>query len=220
MKKKTILSSAVLIALSLGLSAAVTVLAADNTATNQGTNTTTSTTANNNANQPGTNQDTAKNPVDDQTKPADGTNTINGKDLNKALGLNGKYAKLTKTSFVYNKNGKRVKGLKVKKGTVVGVSGLNVNKSTVYIGFNNRKNQYLNVKNVKAFKAVEYKLKRNALIYNSNGVRVSNYYLKKGKKVIVVKTKKVNGVKLVGISDIYYLKWADLDHHSAKILGK
>lgn len=228
MNKKTIISFVSVASLALSLSAAVPVLAADTTAPSQSTTTTTpkagSTT--NSAN----GQDTAKTSAgSNETSKTSSTETetpkktnksINSADLNKAVSLNGKYAKLTKNSFIYNKNGKRTKKTKLRKGTVVLVSGLVTSNNKVLIGVNNKKNQYISVKNVKLFKAVQYKVKKKSYVYNSKGVRKANLYVKKGKTVVVIKAKKIRGKKYVAITEKYYIRWANLDHKSAKILAE
>lgn len=236
MNKKTILGFVGAASLALSLSVAAPVLAADTTDPSQSTTTDTSknTSATSTTN-PANSQDTAKTPTTDPTKPADGKDTSKtpstgtetpkesskpSNDTSKALSLMGKYAKLTKNSYIYNKDGKRVKKAKLKKGTVILVSGLASPKGKTLIGINNKKNQYINVKNVKLFKAVQYKVKKKSYVYNSKGARKANLYVKKGKTVVVIKAKKIRGKKYVAITDKYYIRWANLDSKSAKIISE
>ena len=175
---------------------------------------------------PADNQDASKTPTTgNQTKPATGNDTSkkpskNSADSSKALSLMGKYAKLTRNSYVYDKNGKRVKNSKLKKGTIILVSGLANPKGKSLIAFNNKKNQYISVRNVKLFKAAQYKVKKKSYVYNSKGIRKANVYVKKGKTVMVINTKKIHGKKYVQITDTYFIRWANLDHKSGKVLAQ
>ena len=253
MNKKTILGLVGAASLSLSLSAAAPVLAAEtnqpvptaNSDSSKGTSTTTPTTpTSGDQTKPTTGQDTAKTPTTgdqtkpttgqdtaktpttgDQTKPAAGNDTSkkpskNTADSSKALSLMGKYAKLTRNSYVYDKDGKRVKNSKLKKGTIILVSGLASPNGKSLIGFNNKKNQYISVRNVKLFKAVQYKVKKKSYVYNSKGVRKANVYVKKGKTVMVISAKKIHGKKYVQITDKYYIRWENLNHKSSKIIAQ
>lgn len=137
-----------------------------------------------------------------------------------AIALMGKTVRLTRNSYVYDKHGKRVKNKKLKKGLIVGISSFTTVNGKSLIGFNNKENQFIKPANVKILKAVRYRVKRNAFVYNAKGVRDSRYYVKKGKKVVVFSTKKVKGIKLVGISEKQFIKWADLDPKSAEVLAE
>lgn len=209
MKKKVMLSitSAAAIVLSLN---AVTPILADTTSTPAN-----STTAANDQTKPSTDDSQSPNTGNNNT----GSQTINTADLNKAISLRNKYAKLTKTSYVYNGKGERVKNEKLKKGTVVAVGTITTTNGKVLIGYNGKKNRYISVKNVELFKAVQYKLKTNAYVYDLNGQRNNRFYIKKGAKVIVTKTKKINGVKYVVVNGNYLIKWSALDKKSAKVLS-
>ena len=235
MNKKTILGLVGAASLSLSLSAAAPVLAAETsnstsqsatTSTGTSTGTSTSTTTTGDQTKPADNQDASKTPkTGNQTKPATGNDTSkkpskNSADSSKALSLMGKYAKLTRNSYVYDKNGKRVKNSKLKKGTIILVSGLANPKGKSLIAFNNKKNQYISVRNVKLFKAAQYKVKKKSYVYNSKGIRKANVYVKKGKTVMVINTKKIHGKKYVQITDTYFIRWANLDHKSGKVLAQ
>ncbi|RMC40028.1 MULTISPECIES: SLAP domain-containing protein [unclassified Lactobacillus] len=137
-----------------------------------------------------------------------------------AISLMGKTVRLTRNSYVYDKHGKRVKNKKLKKGLIVGISSFTTVNGKPLIGFNNKENQFIKPANVKILKAVRYRVKRNAFVYNAKGVRDPRYYVKKGKKVVVFSTKKVKGIKLVGISEKQFIKWADLDSKSAEVLAE
>ena len=171
--------------------------------------------------------DTSKTPATGTTNPSGNTSTtkpstskpINSADLNKAMSLNGKYAKLTRNSYVYDAKGKRVKNAKLKKGTLIAVSGVTTSDGKVLIGYNNKKGKYIKVNNVVLFKAVQYKVKKNAFVYNSKGKRNTRVYVPKGKTITVFKTKKIKGVKYVAFSDSQYIKWSVLDHKSGKVIS-
>lgn len=232
MKKKMILSLIGVTTISLGLSTAAPVLAAET-----GTQSTTETgKTSNSTNKPEGEQsktsgatDTSKTPTEtkpnnDNKKPAANKK---GSNIGKALPLINKYVKLTKNSYVYNKKGKRIRNLKLKKGTVVLITGFtNVkNKDLLsYVDSNkSKKNRYVKMNNVKYFKAVQYKLKKKGFVYNAKGeVRRSpnggRYYIKKGKIVTVFKIKKIKGVKFVGLDDNVYIKWSALDPKSYHVV--
>lgn len=215
MNKKTLFSLVGAASIAVSLSATAPVLAAETTNPNP-TSTTTNTPS------------TGQTGTTDTTKPTDNAGTsqeptpskpINTADLNKAMSLNGKYAKLTRNSYVYNAKGKRVKNAKLKKGTIIFVSGLTTPDGQVLIGYNNKKGRYIKVNNVVLFKAVQYKVKKNAYVYNSKGKRNTRVYVPKGKTITVFKTKKINDIKYVAFSNSQYIKWSVLDHKSGKVIS-
>ena len=238
MNKKTLFSLVGAASIAVSLSATAPVLAAETTNPNT-TSTTTNTdqkdttTTTPSAGQTGTTDtsktsttgqtgttDTSKTPATgttDATKPTT-SKPINTADLNKAMNLNGKLAKLTKNSYVYDAKGKRIKNAKLKKGTIIPVSGVTTPDNKVLIGYN-KKGKYIKVNNVELFKAVQYKVKKNAYVYDSKGKQNMRVYLPKGKKVTVFKTKKIKGVKYVAVSDSLYIKWSVLDHKSGKVVS-
>ena len=69
------------------------------------------------------------------------------------------------------------------------------------------------------FKAVQYKVKKNAYVYNSKGKRNTRVYVPKGKTITVFKTKKINDIKYVAFSNSQYIKWSVLDHKSGKVIS-
>lgn len=238
MNKKTLFSLVGAASIAVSLSATAPVLAAETTNPNT-TSTTTNTdqkdttTTTPSAGQTGTTDtsktsttgqsgttDTSKTPATgttDTTKPTT-SKPINTADLNKAMNLNGKLAKLTKNSYVYDAKGKRIKNAKLKKGTIIPVSGVTTPDNKVLIGYN-KKGKYIKVNNVELFKAVQYKVKKNAYVYDSKGKQNMRVYLPKGKKVTVFRTKKIKGVKYVAVSDSLYIKWSVLDHKSGKVVS-
>ena len=238
MNKKKLFSLVGAASIAVSLSATAPVLAAETTNPNT-TSTTTNTdqkdttTTTPSAGQTGTTDtsktsttgqsgttDTSKTPATgttDTTKPTT-SKPINTADLNKAMNLNGKLAKLTKNSYVYDAKGKRIKNAKLKKGTIIPVSGVTTPDNKVLIGYN-KKGKYIKVNNVELFKAVQYKVKKNAYVYDSKGKQNMRVYLPKGKKVTVFRTKKIKGVKYVAVSDSLYIKWSVLDHKSGKVVS-
>ena len=215
MNKKTLFSLVGAASIAVSLSATAPVLAAETTNPNP-TSTTTNTPS------------TGQTGTTDTTKPTDNAGTskeptpskpINTADLNKAMSLNAKYAKLTRNSYVYDAKGKRVKNAKLKKGTMIFVSGLTTPDGQVLIGYNNKKGRYIKVNNVVLFKAVQYKVKKNAYVYNSKGKRNTRVYVPKGKTITVFKTKKINDIKYVAFSNSQYIKWSVLDHKSGKVIS-
>ena len=238
MNKKTLFSLVGAASIAVSLSATAPVLAAETTNPNT-TSTTTNTdqkdttTTTPSAGQTGTTDtsktsttgqsgttDTSKTPATgttDTTKPTT-SKPINTADLNKAMNLNGKLAKLTKNSYVYDAKGKRIKNAKLKKGTIIPVSGVTTPDNKVLIGYN-KKGKYIKVNNVELFKAVQYKVKKNAYVYDGKGKQNMRVYLPKGKKVTVFRTKKIKGVKYVAVSDSLYIKWSVLDHKSGKVVS-
>lgn len=215
MNKKKLFSLVGAASIAVSLSATAPVLAAETTNPNP-TSTTTNTPS------------TGQTGTTDTTKPTDNAGTskeptpskpINTADLNKAMSLNAKYAKLTRNSYVYDAKGKRVKNAKLKKGTIIFVSGLTTPDGQVLIGYNNKKGRYIKVNNVVLFKAVQYKVKKNAYVYNSKGKRNTRVYVPKGKTITVFKTKKINDIKYVAFSNSQYIKWSVLDHKSGKVIS-
>lgn len=215
MNKKTLFSLVGAASIAVSLSATAPVLAAETTNPNPPSTTT---------NTPSTGQTGTT----DTTKPTDNAGTskeptpskpINTADLNKAISLNAKYAKLTRNSYVYDAKGKRVKNAKLKKGTIIFVSELTTPDGQVLIGYNNKKGRYIKVNNVVLFKAVQYKVKKNAYVYNSKGKRNTRVYVPKGKTITVFKTKKINDIKYVAFSNSQYIKWSVLDHKSGKVIS-
>ena len=215
MNEKTLFSLVGAASIAVSLNATAPVLAAETTNPNP-TSTTTNTPS------------TGQTGTTDTTKPTDNAGTskeptpskpINTADLNKAMSLNAKYAKLTRNSYVYDAKGKRVKNAKLKKGTIIFVSGLTTPDGQVLIGYNNKKGRYIKVNNVVLFKAVQYKVKKNAYVYNSKGKRNTRVYVPKGKTITVFKTKKINDIKYVAFSNSQYIKWSVLDHKSGKVIS-
>lgn len=238
MNKKTLFSIVGAASIAVSLSATAPVLAAETTnpnttSTTNNTDQKDTTTTTPSAGQTGTTDtsktsttgqtgttDTSKTPAagtTDTTKPTT-SKPINTADLNKAMNLNGKLAKLTKNSYVYDAKGKRIKNAKLKKGTIIPVSGVTTPDNKVLIGYN-KKGKYIKVNNVELFKAVQYKVKKNAYVYDSKGKQNMRVYLPKGKKVTVFRTKKIKGVKYVAVSDSLYIKWSVLDHKSGKVVS-
>ena len=241
MKKKLLLSLAGIASLTLGLSTTKPVLAAETDAnsTNQSqTNNTTSNTTKGDSNtsnttdqsktnngQSNTTNSTNKPSTTDTTKKPKKNNT----NSNNAIKYLGKTVKLKRNAYIFDSKGKRIKNKKLKKGTILSVTGFTTvkNKSYLQISLNGKKTkkkEYVKPGNVKLFKVASYKVKRNAKVYNSKGkllLKGNKYsYVKKGATVFVYSTKKVKGKKLVGISETQFLKWSDLVHKTGKAVIK
>ncbi|RMC24394.1 MULTISPECIES: SLAP domain-containing protein [unclassified Lactobacillus] len=174
-----------------------------------------------------TDQNIAKSQTTDTNQPNGNQNETGKKPTENnanALTLINRYVKVTKNSVIYNQDFKKIKNKKLKKGTVVYINGFNNRKSENYLRFitnaKNKKKQYILATNVVPFKAVSYKVKRNARIYSSKGVINQKYYIPKGRKVIVLATKEIKKTKFVAISETRYLKWTDLDAKSAQIIAQ
>ena len=241
MKKKLLLSVAGVASLTLGLSVTKPVLAADTPAatTNQSqTNTTTSNTTNGDSNTSNTTDQSKTNNGQSNTtnstnNPATGDTDKkpkkNNTNSNNAIKYLGKTVKLKRNAYIFDSKGKRIKNKKLKKGTILSVTGFTTvkNKSYLQISLNGKKTkkkEYVKPGNVKLFKVASYKVKRNAKVYNSKGkllVKGNKYsYVKKGTTVFVYSTKKIKGKKLVGISETQFLKWSDLVHKTGKAVIK
>ena len=241
MKKKLLLSVAGVASLTLGLSVTKPVLAADTPAatTNQSqTNTTTSNTTNGDSNTSNTTDQSKTN--NGQSNTTNSTNNPatadtdkkpkkNNTNSNNAIKYLGKTVKLKRNAYIFDSKGKRIKNKKLKKGTILSITGFTTvkNKSYLQISLNGKKTkkkEYVKPGNVKLFKVASYKVKRNAKVYNSKGkllVKGNKYsYIKKGATVFVYSTKKVKGKKLVGISETQFLKWSDLVHKTGKAVIK
>ena len=241
MKKKLLLSLAGIASLTLGLSTTKPVLAAETDAnsTNQSqTNNTTSNTTKGDSNtsnttdqsktnngQSNTTNSTNKPSTTDTTKKPKKNNT----NSNNAIKYLGKTVKLKRNAYIYDSKGKRIKNKKLKKGTILSITGFTTvkNKSYLQISLNGKKTkkkEYVKPGNVKLFKVASYKVKRNAKVYDSKGkllVKGNKYsYVKKGTTVFVYSTKKIKGKKLVGISETQFLKWSDLVHKTGKAVIK
>lgn len=241
MKKKLLLSVAGVASLTLGLSVTKPVLAADTPAatTNQSqTNTTTSNTTNGDSNTSNTTDQSKTNNGQSNTtnstnNPATGDTDKkpkkNNTNSNNAIKYLGKTVKLKRNAYIFDSKGKRIKNKKLKKGTILSITGFTTvkNKSYLQISLNGKKTkkkEYVKPGNVKLFKVASYKVKRNAKVYNSKGkllVKGNKYsYVKKGTTVFVYSTKKIKGKKLVGISETQFLKWSDLVHKTGKAVIK
>ena len=241
MKKKLLLSVAGVASLILGLSVTKPVLAADTPAatTNQSqTNTTTSNTTNGDSNTSNTTDQSKTN--NGQSNTTNSTNNPatadtdkkpkkNNTNSNNAIKYLGKTVKLKRNAYIFDSKGKRIKNKKLKKGTILSITGFTTvkNKSYLQISLNGKKTkkkEYVKPGNVKLFKVASYKVKRNAKVYNSKGkllLKGNKYsYIKKGATVFVYSTKKVKGKKLVGISETQFLKWSDLVHKTGKAVIK
>ena len=241
MKKKLLLSVAGVASLILGLSVTKPVLAADTPAatTNQSqTNTTTSNTTNGDSNTSNTTDQSKTN--NGQSNTTNSTNNPatadtdkkpkkNNTNSNNAIKYLGKTVKLKRNAYIFDSKGKRIKNKKLKKGTILSITGFTTvkNKSYLQISLNGKKTkkkEYVKPGNVKLFKVASYKVKRNAKVYNSKGkllLKGNKYsYVKKGATVFVYSTKKVKGKKLVGISETQFLKWSDLVHKTGKAVIK
>ena len=241
MKKKLLLSVAGVASLILGLSVTKPVLATDTPAatTNQSqTNTTTSNTTNGDSNTSNTTDQSKTN--NGQSNTTNSTNNPatadtdkkpkkNNTNSNNAIKYLGKTVKLKRNAYIFDSKGKRIKNKKLKKGTILSITGFTTvkNKSYLQISLNGKKTkkkEYVKPGNVKLFKVASYKVKRNAKVYDSKGkllVKGNKYsYVKKGTTVFVYSTKKIKGKKLVGISETQFLKWSDLVHKTGKAVIK
>ncbi len=128
---------------------------------------------------------------------------------------------LTHNSYTYDLNGKRIKTPTLKKGqTVKGLGKITINKVT-YIQVS--KNGYIKEQNTTPSKnvaKVRYSLNHNAYVYTAKGKRANKKTMKKGKYVYVVGTKTIKGKNCVQISGSkkQFVKWANLNHNSAKVI--
>ena len=242
MKKKLLLSIVGAASLTLGLSASKPVLAADSSAstTNQSQSATSTTSSDKKDSTTTNTTDTSKNnnglstTTEDKNKPSSSADTTekpkkNNTNSNNAIKYLGKTVKLKRNAYIFDSKGKRIKNKKLKKGTILSVTGFTTvkNKSYLQISLNGKKTkkkEYVKPGNVKLFKVASYKVKRNAKVYNSQGkllVKGNKYsYVKKGTTVFVYSTKKIKGKKLVGISETQFLKWSDLVHKTGKAVIK
>ena len=242
MKKKLLLSIVGAASLTLGLSASKPVLAADTSAstTNQSQSATSTTSSDKKDSTTTNTTDTSKNnngqstTTEDKNKPSSSADTTekpkkNNTNSNNAIKYLGKTVKLKRNAYIFDSKGKRIKNKKLKKGTILSVTGFTTvkNKSYLQISLNGKKTkkkEYVKPGNVKLFKVASYKVKRNAKVYNSQGkllVKGNKYsYVKKGTTVFVYSTKKIKGKKLVGISETQFLKWSDLVHKTGKAVIK
>lgn len=232
MKKKLFLSLAGAASLALVLNTAAPVMAAETnpaaSAQDQSQQTNAST-SNNTKGESTTDTTKQDKTADNQTQPATGKNEANKEskkpvDNGKAVSYMNRYVKLKRNAYIYDKNGKKTKHAKLKKGTIVRITGFTNVKGKSLLNFNGKKNQYIKPGNVKTFRAASYKVKRNAKIYNSKG-KLKKFgnkytYIQKGKTVPVIKAKKINGKKFVGISDTQFVKWSDLNHKTGKAINK
>ncbi|WEV70246.1 SLAP domain-containing protein [Lactobacillus sp. ESL0785] len=208
MNKKLLLTLACAAALSVGLTDVAQVSAATTETTN----------STNDNKQPATTTDTNQSkPTKPAAKPSKTDSSSKGNTT--AISYIGRNVKLKRNSYVYNKKGKRINISKLKKNTIVTVSGFtNVNgKNLLQI---NKKNQYILANNVKTFRAAGYKVKKKSYVYNSKGKLIPGIYIAKGKFVPVVKAKEINGIKFVGITETQFIKWSNLNHKSGKILNQ
>ncbi|WP_338198914.1 SLAP domain-containing protein [Lactobacillus rizhaonensis] len=211
MKKKLLLSLTGITALVLGLSVSKPVVAATSSIQGQNPSTTKET---NTAYQ----SDSNKEQTSSNDTSAAGSSSKNTNNLSKVLKYLQKSVILKKSAYIYDNKGKKIKNKKLKKGTVVYVSGLNTAKghSFLQISTKSKKKQYIKPGNVKILKIKVYKVKTNAKVYDKKGrlvVKGNKYaFVKKGVKIPVYYLKKINGQKFAGISKTQFLRWSDLVH--------
>ncbi|WP_294602641.1 SLAP domain-containing protein [uncultured Lactobacillus sp.] len=211
MKKKLLLSLTGITALVLGLSVSKPVVAATSSIQGQNPSTTKET---NTANQ----SDSNKEQTSSNDTSAAGSSFKNTNNLSKVLKYLQKSVILKKPAYIYDNKGKKIKNKKLKKGTIVYVSGLNTAKrrSFLQISTKGKKKQYIKPGNVKILKIKVYKVKTNAKVYDKKGrlvVKGNKYaFVKKGVKIPVYYLKKINGQKFAGISKTQFLRWSDLVH--------
>ena len=211
MKKKLLLSLTGITALVLGLSVSKPVVAATSSIQGQNPSTTKET---NTANQ----SDSNKEQTSSKDTSAAGSSSKNTNNLSKVLKYLQKSVILKKSAYIYDNKGKKIKNKKLKKGTIVYVSGLNTAKghSFLQISTKSKKKQYIKPGNVKIPKIKVYKVKTNAKVYDKKGrlvVKGNKYaFVKKGVKIPVYYLKKINGQKFAGISKTQFLRWSDLVH--------
>lgn len=165
-------------------------------------------------------------PNDEKKEPTSAKNK-NKTNNSKAFALISKYVKLTKNANVYDKKGKRVKNQKLTKGQIIYINGFNNRKNQFFLSYiipgKTKKIRYVKINDVKFFKAAQYKLRKKSFVYDSKGkARLSpkngQYYIKKGKKVIVFKVKKIRGIKYADLDNNVYVKWTDLDPKSYRLI--
>ncbi|RHW55019.1 SLAP domain-containing protein, partial [Lactobacillus bombicola] len=113
----------------------------------------------------------------------------------------GKNAKLTKKSYIYNNRGKRTSKKALKKSKSVKVYGTKVIKGKIY--YNLGHECYVLAKDVKIAKTV--KVTKNAYVYNSQGKRISKKALKKGQNLEVYGTKTIKGKKYYALGNGGYV---------------
>lgn len=211
MKKKLLLSLTGITALVLGLSVSKPVAAATSSVQGQNPSTTKET---NTANQ----SDSNKEQTSSNDTSAAGSSSKNTNNLSKVLKYLQKSVILKKPAYIYDNKGKKIKNKKLKKGTIVYVSGLNTAKgrSFLQISTKSKKKQYIKPGNVKILKIKVYKVKTNAKVYDKKGrlvVKGNKYaFVKKGVMIPVYYLKKINGQKFAGISKTQFLRWSDLGH--------
>lgn len=130
---------------------------------------------------------------------------------------------LTHNSYTYDLSGKKIKTPTLKKGQSVKALGKVTINHVAYIQVS--KNGYIKKHNVTPSKnvtKVRYSLNHNAYVYSAKGKRVNKKAVKKGKYVYVIGTKIIKGKNYVQISGSksQFVKWANLDHDSAKVIVK
>ncbi|WEV40771.1 SLAP domain-containing protein [Lactobacillus sp. ESL0684] len=207
MNKKFLLGLIGVFSLSASLNLPLQVSAADESA-----DTTSQTTADNNA--------AVTSPITDENKPASSDNTNANSSSNSAIEYLNRNVKLKQNSYIYNKKGKKTNKKALKKNTIVTVTGYTNVKGKEFLQINNKKNQFIKANNVKTFKAAGYKVKKKSYVYNSKGVQQKGLYVAKGKFVPVIKVKTIKGKKYVGITETQYIKWANLNHKSGKVISQ
>ena len=206
MKKKLLLSLTGITSLIFGLSVSKPVEAANSSV--QGQNPATAKETNT-----ATQSDSNKEQTNSNEKSTTGNSSKNTNNLSKVLKYLQKSVILKKPAYIYDNKGKKIKNKKLKKGTIIYVSGLNTAKghSFLQLSTKSKKKQYIKPGNVKV-----YKVKKNAKVYDKKGrlVVIGNKYpfVKKGVKIPVYYLKKINGQKFAGISNTQFLKWSDLVH--------
>lgn len=117
---------------------------------------------------------------------------------------NNKHVELTRNSYVYDKNGKRIKNAKtLKKGATFDYNGTKDINDVEY--YNMGKGQYVKASNGVIVKSVE--LIKNSYVYDANGKRIKSAgTLKKGSTIDYYGTKMINDRNYYDIGKGQYIK--------------
>lgn len=118
----------------------------------------------------------------------------------------GKKLNLTRSTYVYNKDGVRVGRLK--KGNLCKVYIIKVinGDSYVKVGKNRFVKQEAFLPYVKSTAKVENQIKKSSFVYDENGEKIPGKFVKRGEKVNYLGHKEINEKPFIKIGDGEYVK--------------
>lgn len=153
-------------------------------------------------------------------KPASTTNKKPSKKDLEASDMDAIKVKLIHNSYVYDRNGKRIKKYngkaKLTKGTTVDSYGTDTINGKDYYQLNAEGTAFVKASNVDSSKSATITLKKNAYVYDGNG-DTEKKTVKKGKKVRATEARYIGTKLYYKIGDDQFVKAANVGKVSGKL---